>query len=104
MRSDRRASPPPSERSTSACLWRYVRHAGWTTKIAELFNGAAVDPHFAVDQARREGFANVIPLVGYHQPVPFDAALRAGGGKKIAVYTGETFNETQYREIKALRG
>jgi hypothetical protein len=79
-------------------------NAGWTTKIAELFNGAAVDPNFAVDQARREGFANVIPLVGYHQPVPFDAALRAGGGKKIAVYTGENFNETQYREIKALRG
>jgi hypothetical protein len=78
--------------------------AGWTTKIAELFNGAAVDPHFAVDQARREGFKSVIPLVGYHQPVPFDTALKASGGKKIALYTGENFNEGQYREIKALRG
>ncbi len=80
------------------------QNAGWTTKIAELFNGAAVDPQFAVDQARREGFKSVIPLVGYHQPVAFGAALQAGGGKKIALYTGENFNEAQYREIKALRG
>ena len=79
-------------------------NAGWTTKIAELFNGAAVDPQFAVDQARREGFQNVIPLVGYHQPVPFEAALKAAGGRKIALYTGENFNDRQYREISALRG
>ena len=59
------------------------------------------DPQFPVDQARRDSFENVIPLLGYDQPVPFEAALKAAGGRKIALYAGENFNDGQYHEIKA---